>query len=79
MERLLFSFQYQWTTSPSVKEPFKTARQKKKTIILGSGRKGKATIRIGNPFHLGFLLLLELIPFICSSILKLKFLLIVWY
>ncbi|XP_016013144.2 centrosomal protein of 78 kDa isoform X3 [Rousettus aegyptiacus] len=39
--------EYQWTTSPSVKEPFKTARQKKKTIILGSGRKGKATIRIG--------------------------------
>lgn len=26
----------------------KTTRQKKKTIILGSGRKGKATIRIGN-------------------------------
>lgn len=39
--------EYQWTTSPSVKEPFKTTRQKKKTIILGSGRKGKATIRIG--------------------------------
>ncbi|KAF6327086.1 centrosomal protein 78 [Rhinolophus ferrumequinum] len=39
--------EYQWITSPSVKEPFKTARQKKRTIILGSGRKGKATIRIG--------------------------------
>ncbi|XP_045418655.1 centrosomal protein of 78 kDa isoform X1 [Lemur catta] len=39
--------EYQWITSPSVKEPLKTARQKKKTIILGSGRKGKATIRIG--------------------------------
>ncbi|KAF6123608.1 centrosomal protein 78 [Phyllostomus discolor] len=39
--------EYQWITSPSVKEPFKTAKQKKKTIILGSGRKGKATIRIG--------------------------------
>ncbi|KAF6327085.1 centrosomal protein 78 [Rhinolophus ferrumequinum] len=38
--------EYQWITSPSVKEPFKTARQKKRTIILGSGRKGKATIRI---------------------------------
>ncbi|XP_053431725.1 centrosomal protein of 78 kDa isoform X2 [Nycticebus coucang] len=39
--------EYQWITSPSVKEPSKTARQKKKTIILGSSRKGKATIRIG--------------------------------
>uniref|UniRef100_A0A9L0R9I7 Centrosomal protein 78 n=1 Tax=Equus caballus TaxID=9796 RepID=A0A9L0R9I7_HORSE len=39
--------EYQWITSPSVKEPFRTARQKKRTIILGSGRKGKATIRIG--------------------------------
>nr|XP_033699778.1 uncharacterized protein LOC109551851 [Tursiops truncatus] len=37
---------YQWITSPSVKEPCKAARQKKRTIILGSGRKGKATIRI---------------------------------
>lgn len=46
-----------------MKEPFKTARQKKKTIILGSGRKGKATIRIGNPFYLVFfLMLLELTP-----------------
>uniref|UniRef100_A0A8C5XKX5 Centrosomal protein of 78 kDa n=1 Tax=Microcebus murinus TaxID=30608 RepID=A0A8C5XKX5_MICMU len=39
--------EYQWITSPTVKESSKTARQKKKTIILGSGRKGKATIRIG--------------------------------
>ncbi|KAM8801454.1 centrosomal protein of 78 kDa isoform 2-T2 [Rhynchonycteris naso] len=39
--------EYQWITSPSVKEPFRTAKQKKRTIILGSGRKGKATIRIG--------------------------------
>ncbi|XP_006835074.1 PREDICTED: centrosomal protein of 78 kDa [Chrysochloris asiatica] len=38
--------EYQWITSPSVKEPSKTAKQKKRTIILGSGRKGKATIRI---------------------------------
>uniref|UniRef100_A0A8D1E4B3 Centrosomal protein 78 n=1 Tax=Sus scrofa TaxID=9823 RepID=A0A8D1E4B3_PIG len=38
--------EYQWITSPSVKEPFKGARQKKRTIILGSGLKGKATIRI---------------------------------
>ncbi|XP_059985064.1 probable phosphoserine aminotransferase [Lagenorhynchus albirostris] len=38
--------QYQWITSPSVKETCKAARQKKRTIILGSGRKGKATIRI---------------------------------
>ncbi|XP_058157605.1 centrosomal protein of 78 kDa isoform X4 [Dasypus novemcinctus] len=38
--------EYQWITSPSVKEPSKTVRQKKRTIILGSGRKGKATIRI---------------------------------
>ncbi|XP_063493042.1 centrosomal protein of 78 kDa isoform X18 [Symphalangus syndactylus] len=39
--------EYQWITSPSVKEPSKTAKQKKRTIILGSGHKGKATIRIG--------------------------------
>uniref|UniRef100_A0A8C5XMV4 Centrosomal protein of 78 kDa n=1 Tax=Microcebus murinus TaxID=30608 RepID=A0A8C5XMV4_MICMU len=39
--------EYQWITSPTVKESSKTARQKKKTIILGSGRKGKATFRIG--------------------------------
>ncbi|KAM6183034.1 centrosomal protein of 78 kDa isoform 2-T2 [Erethizon dorsatum] len=38
--------EYQWITSPSWKEP-KTAKQKKRTIILGSSRKGKATIRIG--------------------------------
>uniref|UniRef100_A0A8C3YP21 Centrosomal protein of 78 kDa n=1 Tax=Catagonus wagneri TaxID=51154 RepID=A0A8C3YP21_9CETA len=38
--------EYQWITSPSVKEPFRAARQKKRTIILGSGLKGKATIRI---------------------------------
>ncbi|XP_068412510.1 centrosomal protein of 78 kDa-like [Eschrichtius robustus] len=30
-----------------VKEPSKAARQKKRTIILGSDQKGKATIRIG--------------------------------
>ncbi|XP_053512488.1 centrosomal protein of 78 kDa isoform X2 [Artibeus jamaicensis] len=39
--------EYQWMTSPSVKETLKTAKQKKRTIVLGSGRKGKATIRIG--------------------------------
>ncbi|XP_060055518.1 centrosomal protein of 78 kDa isoform X2 [Erinaceus europaeus] len=39
--------EYQWITSPSVKESVKTPRQKKRTIILGTGRKGKATIRIG--------------------------------
>ncbi|XP_004862600.1 centrosomal protein of 78 kDa isoform X2 [Heterocephalus glaber] len=39
--------EYQWMTSPSVKESPKTAKQKKRTIILGSSRKGKATIRIG--------------------------------
>uniref|UniRef100_A0A8D2E3N3 Centrosomal protein 78 n=1 Tax=Sciurus vulgaris TaxID=55149 RepID=A0A8D2E3N3_SCIVU len=38
--------EYQWITSPSVREPSKTAKQKKRTIILGSSRKGKATIRI---------------------------------
>ncbi|XP_073734144.1 centrosomal protein of 78 kDa isoform X4 [Callorhinus ursinus] len=45
--------EYQWITSPSVKEPFKTARQKKRTIILGNGRKGKATIRIVTWRHRG--------------------------
>ncbi|XP_005408355.1 PREDICTED: centrosomal protein of 78 kDa isoform X2 [Chinchilla lanigera] len=39
--------EYQWITSPSLKESSKTAKQKKRTIILGSSRKGKATIRIG--------------------------------
>ncbi|KAM6169336.1 LOW QUALITY PROTEIN: centrosomal protein of 78 kDa [Rhynchocyon petersi] len=39
--------EYQWITSPSGKDASKTARQKKRTIILGNGRKGKATIRIG--------------------------------
>ncbi|KAM5299051.1 centrosomal protein of 78 kDa isoform 2-T2 [Ctenodactylus gundi] len=39
--------EYQWITSPSVKEPSKTAKQKRRAIILGSSRKGKATIRIG--------------------------------
>ncbi|XP_063105588.1 centrosomal protein of 78 kDa isoform X3 [Cavia porcellus] len=38
--------EYQWITSPSLKESSKTAKQKKRTIILGSSRKGKATIRI---------------------------------
>ncbi|XP_067569617.1 centrosomal protein of 78 kDa-like [Pseudorca crassidens] len=45
--RTLLFLDYQWITSPSVKETCKAARQKKRTIILGSGRKGKATIRIG--------------------------------
>uniref|UniRef100_A0A8C9QF01 Centrosomal protein of 78 kDa n=1 Tax=Spermophilus dauricus TaxID=99837 RepID=A0A8C9QF01_SPEDA len=39
--------EYQWITSPSVREPSKTVKQKKRTIILGNSRKGKATIRIG--------------------------------
>ncbi|XP_055470097.1 centrosomal protein of 78 kDa isoform X2 [Psammomys obesus] len=38
--------EYQWITSPSVKEPPKSTKQKKRTIVLGSSRKGKATIRI---------------------------------
>ncbi|NXP16782.1 CEP78 protein, partial [Scytalopus superciliaris] len=37
---------YKWLTSPSPKDALKT-RLKKRTIVLGSGRKGKATIRIG--------------------------------
>ncbi|XP_028940838.1 centrosomal protein of 78 kDa-like, partial [Antrostomus carolinensis] len=36
---------YKWMTSPSSKDTLKT-RPKKRTIVLGSGRKGKATIRI---------------------------------
>ncbi|XP_026637411.1 centrosomal protein of 78 kDa isoform X1 [Microtus ochrogaster] len=39
--------EYQWITSPSVKEPPRTTKQKRRTIVLGSSRKGKATIRIG--------------------------------
>ena len=39
--------EYQWIISPLLKEPSKAARQKKRTVIWGSGRKGKATIRIG--------------------------------
>ncbi|KAF1496939.1 Centrosomal protein of 78 kDa, partial [Pygoscelis antarcticus] len=38
--------QYKWLSSPSSKDALKT-RPKKRTIVLGSGRKGKATIRIG--------------------------------
>ncbi|NWS75668.1 CEP78 protein, partial [Crotophaga sulcirostris] len=38
--------EYMWLTSPSSKDALKT-RPKKRTIVLGSGRKGKATIRIG--------------------------------
>ncbi|NWJ11178.1 CEP78 protein, partial [Crypturellus undulatus] len=38
--------EYRWLTSPSSKDALKT-RPKKRTIVLGSGRKGKATIRIG--------------------------------
>ncbi|KAM6034537.1 centrosomal protein of 78 kDa isoform 1-T2 [Chlamydotis macqueenii] len=37
--------EYKWLTSPSSKDALKT-RPKKRTIVLGSGRKGKATIRI---------------------------------
>ncbi|NWI61130.1 CEP78 protein, partial [Calyptomena viridis] len=40
------SSEYKWLTSPSSKDALKT-RPKKRTIVLGSGRKGKATIRIG--------------------------------
>ncbi|XP_063176902.1 centrosomal protein of 78 kDa isoform X2 [Chroicocephalus ridibundus] len=40
--------EYKWLTSPSSKDALKT-RPKKRTIVLGSGRKGKATIRIGLP------------------------------
>uniref|UniRef100_A0A8C0FLA2 Centrosomal protein of 78 kDa n=1 Tax=Bubo bubo TaxID=30461 RepID=A0A8C0FLA2_BUBBB len=40
--------EYKWLTSPSSKDVLKT-RTKKRTIVLGSGRKGKATIRIGLP------------------------------
>ncbi|XP_010139130.1 PREDICTED: centrosomal protein of 78 kDa [Buceros rhinoceros silvestris] len=38
--------EYKWLTSPPSKDALKT-RPKKRTIVLGSGRKGKATIRIG--------------------------------
>ncbi|NXL37293.1 CEP78 protein, partial [Glaucidium brasilianum] len=40
--------EYKWLTSPSSKDVLKT-RSKKRTIVLGSCRKGKATIRIGLP------------------------------
>ncbi|NXP79117.1 CEP78 protein, partial [Ramphastos sulfuratus] len=40
--------EYKWQTSPPSKDALKT-RPKKRTIVLGSGRKGKATIRIGLP------------------------------
>ncbi|NXQ65979.1 CEP78 protein, partial [Quiscalus mexicanus] len=38
--------EFKWLMSPSSKEALKT-KPKKRTIVLGSGRKGKATIRIG--------------------------------
>ncbi|XP_021386202.2 centrosomal protein of 78 kDa isoform X1 [Lonchura striata] len=37
--------EFKWLTSPSSKDALKT-KPKKRTIVLGSGRKGKATIRI---------------------------------
>ncbi|NXL16995.1 CEP78 protein, partial [Setophaga kirtlandii] len=37
---------FKWLMSPSSKDALKT-KPKKRTIVLGSGRKGKATIRIG--------------------------------
>ncbi|KAM7077383.1 centrosomal protein of 78 kDa isoform 1-T2 [Ciconia maguari] len=51
IERVLMNgnsanLEYKWLTSPSSKDALKT-RPKKRTIVLGSGRKGKATIRIG--------------------------------
>ncbi|NXO18569.1 CEP78 protein, partial [Oriolus oriolus] len=38
--------EYKWLMSPSSKDALKI-KPKKRTIVLGSGRKGKATIRIG--------------------------------
>ncbi|XP_071436760.1 centrosomal protein of 78 kDa [Pithys albifrons albifrons] len=38
--------EYKWLTSPSSKDSLKT-RPRKRTVVLGNGRKGKATIRIG--------------------------------
>ncbi|XP_074923398.1 centrosomal protein of 78 kDa isoform X1 [Chelonoidis abingdonii] len=50
------SSEYKWLTSPSSKDVLKP-KSKKRTIVLGSGRKGKATIRIGlaskKPIHPG--------------------------
>ncbi|XP_024061050.1 centrosomal protein of 78 kDa isoform X2 [Terrapene carolina triunguis] len=50
------SSEYKWLTSPSSKDILKP-KSKKRTIVLGSGRKGKATIRIGlaskKPMHPG--------------------------
>ncbi|NWX15649.1 CEP78 protein, partial [Aegotheles bennettii] len=40
------NLEYKWLSSPSSKDALKT-RPKKRTVVLGSGRKGKATIRIG--------------------------------
>uniref|UniRef100_A0A8C8SG76 Centrosomal protein of 78 kDa n=1 Tax=Pelusios castaneus TaxID=367368 RepID=A0A8C8SG76_9SAUR len=40
------SSEYKWLTSPSSKDVLRP-KSKKRTIVLGSGRKGKATIRIG--------------------------------
>ncbi|NXL79475.1 CEP78 protein, partial [Leptocoma aspasia] len=38
--------EFKWLVSPSSKDALKT-KPKKRTIVLGTGRKGKATIRIG--------------------------------
>ncbi|NXP52495.1 CEP78 protein, partial [Heliornis fulica] len=51
IERVLMNgnsanLEYKWLTSSSSKDTLKT-RPKKRTIVLGSGRRGKATIRIG--------------------------------
>uniref|UniRef100_A0A8B9FWP8 Centrosomal protein of 78 kDa n=1 Tax=Amazona collaria TaxID=241587 RepID=A0A8B9FWP8_9PSIT len=42
------NLEYKWLMSPSSKDVLKT-RPKRRTIVLGNGPKGKATIRIGLP------------------------------
>ncbi|XP_061226276.1 centrosomal protein of 78 kDa isoform X1 [Neopsephotus bourkii] len=42
------NLEYKWLMSPSSKDVLKT-RPKRRTVVLGSGPKGKATIRIGLP------------------------------
>ncbi|XP_029472392.1 centrosomal protein of 78 kDa isoform X2 [Rhinatrema bivittatum] len=45
--------EYQWFTSPPSSKEASRTKQRKRTIVLGNGRKGKATIRIGFPSKRG--------------------------
>lgn len=63
---IFLSFKYKWRPSPSSKEV--KNKTKKRTVVLGNGRKGKATIRIGNYFFPLWSLIVDTVyQFDCTS------------